>query len=128
MTDFGSDVSTFPDLDLSFAPLTGPRVVAEAIARRLSTPTGSLPFEPGYGIDVRGWVNETQRPGSPNRLARVVENQSLQEERVTDATAQIVFDAASSSLSLQITLVTADGPFALVLQVTALSVNLLSVG
>ena len=33
-TDYGIDVSTFPDLDPTFGLISGPRVVAENVARR----------------------------------------------------------------------------------------------
>ncbi len=58
MTDFVVDVSTFPDLDSSFTLITGRRVIAEAILRRLLTPRGGLAYDPDFGLDVRGWLNE----------------------------------------------------------------------
>ncbi len=127
MTDFGSDVSTFPDLDPSFSTLTGPRVVAEAIARRLSTPRGSLPFYPDYGIDIRSWVNETITRGKLAQFRRDLEAECVKDERVLTADASLAFNVKTNDMQIAITITTADGPFSLVLGVTAVTVALLTV-
>jgi hypothetical protein len=59
MADFGTDTSTFPGVDETFAPISGGRVVCEAVARRLLTPAGFLAFHPEYGFDVRSFLSES---------------------------------------------------------------------
>src|SRR5574337_487746 len=108
MTDFGQDVSTFPDLDPSFSALTGPRVVAEAIARRLSTPRGSLPFYPDYGIDVRDWVNESITRDRLAQFRRALEAEVVKDERVDSADSAIAFNTQTGEMQLSIILTTAD--------------------
>lgn len=127
MTDFGADVSIFPDLDPGFTPLTGPRVVAQAIARRLSTPRGSLAFYPDYGIDVRDWVNETITRDRLAQFRRMIEAEIVRDERVLSGSASLAFNTQTSDLQIAVTITTADGPFSLVLGVTAVTVSLLSV-
>jgi hypothetical protein len=56
-TDFGSDISTVPTLDPSFATLTGPHVLSQALLRRFTTPLGSLVDDPTYGLDIREYLN-----------------------------------------------------------------------
>lgn len=125
--DFGQDVAVFPDLDLTFAPLTGPRVVAEALARRLSTPRGTLPFSDNYGLDLRSWLNETIAPGRLGQLRRDLEAECLKDERVDSVASVAVLDAMQGALSIRLAITTAAGPFSLVLGVTAVTVAVLSV-
>lgn len=121
---YGSDISTFPDLDPSFSLLSGPRVVGEAIARRLTTPPGSLPDSSAYGYDVRQLLelelDEADLAEARAAIARQVEA----EERVLGADGIEVF-LVDERLSVRVQLVLAEGPFALTLQVSALSTSLL---
>ena len=127
MTDFGQDIAVFPDLDTSFTAMTGPRVVAEAVARRLSTPRGSLPFYPEYGIDVRDWVNETITRDRLAQFRRELEAEVVKDERIDDATGSIAFNPQTGEMRIAVNVTTAAGPFALVLGVTQVTVSVLSV-
>jgi len=57
-SDFGTDISVFPGLDETFTPVSGPRVLGEALAKRLATERGSLPFHPNYGWNVIVLLND----------------------------------------------------------------------
>jgi hypothetical protein len=127
-TDYGTDISTFPDLDGNFTLISGPRVVGEAIARRLSTRRGALVAAPGYGVDLRDWMNESIRLGSIDQLNRTVENECLQDERVFDAQASITFSAATQLMRVSVTLSLADRQFTLVLAVSATSLDIITAG
>lgn len=128
MTDFGSDVSTFPDLDPTFSPITGRRAVGEAIARRLETPRGGgLFYNPAYGYDLRSAMNSAQSPSSLAAIAAAVENEAVQDERVSAATATVTLDNATNIMRVSLALETAEGPFALVLAISAVSVDVLKV-
>ena len=127
MADYGTDISTLPDLDETFTPISGRRVVAEAIHRRLNTPRGALPFYPTYGLDVRQWLNASLTEAARFSLEANVEAECEKEERVQRASATARFDSASSSLALSIDLELFDGPLRLVLAISKLDVKLFEI-
>lgn len=124
--ELGTDVSTFPDLDPTFAPLIGPRVVAEALARRLTTPRGSLLGQPDYGIDVRDALNEGVSRASLFALKASIEAEAEADPRVAEVDVSLTFDPAAGSLRIVVAGTTAAGPFELVMAVTALTVEILT--
>jgi len=121
--DYGSDVSTLPTLDPLLGPLTGPAVVGQAVARRLRTPRGQLTFHPDYGLDLRQYVNGSLLPGALPALRAAIEQEALKDERVADAVATVEYLAASQSIRVSLQLLTSQGPFLLVLNVSALDVT-----
>ncbi len=128
MIDFGTDVSTYPDLDPNFGAISGPRAVAECCARMLETPRGSLVYAPNRGFDLRAALNESITTRVLDRLRSGIEQEAMKDERVLDATAQLTFIPSTSTLRVVLTLTTADGPFRLVLAVTSLSLTILDGG
>ncbi len=124
-TDYGTDVSALPDLDPSFAPRTGRAMVGEAVARRYSTPRGSLPSDSDYGLDLREFVHEQLTTATATRLKASIEAEAEKDERVLSASAVTTFVESTNTLTVEITLQLADGPFKLVLTVTAVSVEVL---
>jgi hypothetical protein len=127
--DFGTDVSTYVggDLDPTFAVISGRRVVAEAIARRLETRRGALLRDPNYGTDLRAWLNR-DFVGSAATLFRLkasVDREAEEDERVLSADATVTYEPAFQKLRIAIAIETAEGPFELVLAVSAVSVAIL---
>jgi len=119
MPDFGSDVSTFPDLDETFALLSGIAVIAQAIARALE--------DARYGVDLRQWLNESLESADVFHLQQTIETQCLADERVQAVSVRV---AQPSLYELRIAIdvePSQQGPFRLVLKVTALTIELLSV-
>lgn len=125
MPDFGSDVSTFPDLDPGFSSMTGARVLAEAMARRFTTPRGSLVGSPTYGVDVREWLNESMTRARLTEWARALEQEAEKDERIESAEVSLSYDSAAMALRISALLEAADRTFALVLVVTAVSLTIL---
>jgi hypothetical protein len=127
MTDYGTDISTFPTLDTSFSLMTGRRVVAEAIARRLSTPRGKLFWDRSAGTDLRGWLNDDLDPvRSPMAIGIAVEAECLKDERVAGAQVAVSFDVRTRTLRVRIALELIDGDsFSMVLGVDQVTVELL---
>jgi len=122
--DFGTDVSTFPVPDTSFATITGFRVLAEALARRLLTPRGFLSFHTDYGTDTRLYVNEAIDDSTLARIKAEVAAELRQDERVHDADATVAFTPATETLTITCQVVTAAGPFSFVLALSKLKVEL----
>ncbi len=128
MTDFGTDISTYPDLDPSFALISGQRAVAECVARMLQTPRGSLTYAPERGYDVRALLGESITDSRLAQIKRGIEQEAMRDERVGSASASLTYTFASQALTVSLALDTADGPFALVLGVTSASLTILDGG
>jgi len=125
-TGFGSDVLVFPGLDPNLTLVNDGRVVAEALARRLSTPRGSLPFHPDYGLDLRGYLNDAMTPERLYQLRAAAELECEQDERVQSAEVKASFSLATQSLRVSINVTTNTGDLRFVLNVSQVSVDLLS--
>jgi hypothetical protein len=117
--DYGTDVSTYPDLDDTFAPLSGIAVIAQAIARSLE--------DAQHGVDLRQWLNESLEAADIVHLQQTIESQCLKDERLQDASV-VVSQPSLYELRIAIDVEPSQqGPFRLVLKVTAITVEMLSV-
>jgi hypothetical protein len=122
MTDYGTDVSTFPDLDASFAVVAGPHVVGESLARRLTTPPGGLFYDSQYGFDLRNYLNEGGVPSRLPEIQAAVEREAIKDERVKDVGAAVTFDLPSATLKVTLRVTLGSGvTFSLVLAISAVT-------
>src|SRR5262245_39617990 len=101
MPDFGTDFSTYwsaagtPDLDPTFVPISGQRAVGEIIARRLTTPRGSLRRDPNFGFDVRQYASVKLTGARLIELRGGIREQCLAEERVLSVSMAIEQDVVA---------------------------------
>lgn len=123
---YGTDVSTFPDLDPQLRPISGQRAIAEAVARRWLTPLGALAYDETYGEDVRALLNSAVDSPRLQSLRGALVAQATADERVQSATVELSISGPAGGLSvnLRARLVSAAGPFALVLTITQLNADL----
>lgn len=129
MADYGSDVSTLTsagalDLDPYFRTITGAECVAQAIARRLTTPLGGLLDDPEYGYDLRALVHAPSGTDTIFEAQSEIEAQCLLDERVSDATVELSVEDEVLTCSVALTLFD-DKAFTLVLAVSAVTVEIL---
>ena len=125
MADYGTALSCVTDVDAGARIVSGNRVVAEAIARRLYTPRGRLIGYPNYGYDLTQYVNADLSPREIAAVRAEVAAECAKDPRVDRADVDIVF--ADESLTVTIVAHATEGPFTLVLAVSSLTVTLLSV-
>ena len=138
MADFGSDFSGVSDLDANWTFISGDSSAAkpnsitaltQALARRLTTPNGSLPYDSDYGYDVRDLVSSTRTPESAEAL---IEAECVKDERVDSCKCTITVagsGAGDTAWTISINCTTSTGDtFAFVLSVTAVTVTLLTTG
>jgi len=125
--DFGTDISTFKDGDLDpyFELIAGPRVVAEAVLRRWTTPTGALFYDPSFGIDVRGLLSAGTSSQSLFALRAALVAQAEEDDRVLSADVEVELNAPARTLLIRAQIRTAEGPFAMVVSIDHVSVELL---
>lgn len=125
-TDYGSDIHTPGGLDLDryFTFVAGAEAVLEVAVRGLSCAPGSLVDDPEWGYDLRAHAND--HDVSPRVIEAAVVRQLLRDERVRRADAAVTFDEATGRLTVACRLVLAEGVFRLVLDVSAVSVAVLT--
>jgi len=119
-TDYGTDFSTFPDLN--FRPIVQQEALGEAVTRMLS--------DARAGVDLREWLNNDVSGSDAYDMAQTIQAQCVTDERIAGARATIT-QPDRLSLLVSLALTPADGvtpPFSLVLSISALSVSLLSIG
>ena len=127
---YGSDLSTFAGsgggvgADPLFRPITGPRVVLEAVARRLMTPRGALLDFPDYGYDLQGLIGKRLTGVAKRRIESDIKAECEAEERVLSATIIDFVETALNSFRAQIQLTLAEGTFDLVLGVDEVTVRI----
>ncbi len=131
--DYGSDVSTFPvggvpDLDPTFAPITGTLAVAETVARGLLMPRGRLVDingEQRVGFWLRSYLGARIDARRLQEIKNGCEREARFDERVLTATAQVTHDSVTNTLTIKLSGQTRAGPFSLVLAVGKLTSELL---
>ncbi len=116
---YGTDGRTFldlgsgPDLDPLLLINADPRIVmAEALARRLTTIRGQLFYAPNDGWDLRQLVNAALSSGDLQSLQGTIQQECLKDPRVQIATVQLT--TSGSIVSIVINASGAAGPFEIV--------------
>ena len=124
MIDYGTDLSCVDDFTPSMGLSTGRRLLAEACARRLITPQGSLRRHPLYGYDVRGELNSDVSRADLARINANVNHQLLRDERIVSCSCQTTLKK-TGELQLDIALTDGAGPFSLTLKISDVTVQIL---
>lgn len=129
--EYGTDLRTFltgaPDLDPRFAIVDSSLVVAEACARRLVTPRGSLIGDPDYGYDLREFLGARISNVTRARIVAGVEEECRKDERVEAArvVSSELPTSANPRLRLRVAIVTSAEQLEFVLSVDRLSAEVL---
>lgn len=123
----GSDWLGLDDLDPNGELVSGKACVAQDLAHRLSTPRGGLFYDQSYGKDLRAYMEEGLTPERLAALPGEVSQECEKDERVESATVAVTYNNLTEKLSVKISILTAEGPFELVLEVSALTVDILKV-
>lgn len=124
--DFGTDFQFLAGLNPSLSLTSGVATLGQDIAHRLMTPRGGLFYDPDYGTDLRVYLNAPMTSQTLGALVNDATSECLKDERVQTCVVTPAFDAASSTLNLGFSCLTADGPFTFIISVTKASVALLS--
>ena len=119
-------MSCATDLDGSLSDVTGNPLLLEALVRHITSPRGSVIDAPNYGIDVRDYLGDDMTSEELGRLRGAVRAELLADERVLDVTVTTDFNSTTHYLKLGIVGSSAQGPFSMVLLVSAVTVQILS--
>jgi hypothetical protein len=121
---FGVDFACLTDIDLQLSLVGGLKNLGYAIGRRFYTDEGflfdSFEGDADYGKNILGRLNAGFTVAELAGLASQIEAQCRQDPRVKAAEVTVNQDTLSTSaLNVEILLETSEGPFALVMKVTA---------
>jgi hypothetical protein len=108
MAELGSDLGGVLDVDPALSVVSGRKALAQAVARRCSTPNGQLLWDVSYGYDLRGEVGAIVEASTVEGNIRT---QCLLEEEVEDAEVTVTLDQATKTLRAVVRLTDGDGPF-----------------
>lgn len=108
--------------------VSGARLIAEALFRRITTPRGRLLSDPNYGIDVFALLNAEMTPEYEATIPPRVRAECSKEPRVQDVKVTLVRVSGTVSREYELTIsgTTAEGPFELSLAVNDVNVRVLS--
>lgn len=126
MINYGHDLSCVDDLTPQMQVVSGLRLVAEAIARRLQTGRGELIDDPLYGYDLTAQLNNDVDPSDIGRINAAVTNECKKDTRIKEAVTSAVLTEAGE-LRVTISLLTGLGPFKLVVTADKFRVGITSI-
>lgn len=107
--NFGTDLSGIFDLDPNMSETSGLHGLGQALARRISTPRGTLISDPNYGIDVTGEVGDDLSPADISKMGAQIDAEFKKDERVFTSTTTVTF-SANGSLTINALVTPAGGP------------------
>jgi hypothetical protein len=128
LPNYGTDLSGITDLDATLAETSGLTMLGQALARRLITPRGTLCDDPNYGFDVRGYLNDDLAPADVARIAAGIDAELVKDERVFASSTTATLTAAGVLTTVTSVTPGAGPAFRLVLGITSVTVQVLSVG
>lgn len=124
--DYGTDIELLDDIGLRWNLVSGQTNLAMAIVRRLSTTRGALYYDLSYGFNLLGALNRTYTTSELAALRSQIVAEVEKDPRVDRCVASVL--VGQSTLTVELSIESADGPFDLVLGVNALSVEVLNAG
>lgn len=120
---FGTDFSALPDLNFNLK--SGLQNLEEALLRRLSTPRGGLFYDEQYGMDIRGYLNETFTASVEYELRVLSARQCETDERVLEVNVEVL-QFNTSSIELKLNVQTNGGEVTKILSITNVTVEVLN--
>ena len=111
--DYGNDTEAVSDLTFARRQVDGEIMMAQAMARRLTTRRGELFYAPDYGYDLRQFLKGSVPPTSV--INGNIENELLKDERIADVTAETTFNQLTETLTARVFGHGAEGPVDLTL-------------
>lgn len=107
--------------------VTGFENLGLQLIKRLSTPRGALFYDPNYGDDVRLFLNKPITPSTIKQIEYVVKTQCEQDPRVDNADVSVTYNQSILALIVTISITTFLGPFTLVISVSSLTIEMLTI-
>ncbi len=125
--DYGTGLAVVSDWPLRFTYASSFQNLANNLCRRLSTPRGSLAWDLNCGWDMRALLRDSLTPSAVAAAQSAIAAECEKDPRVNAASCVLTFIPQASMLTATISITGAQGPFAFVLSVDALTVALIKV-
>lgn len=122
---FGQDFQVLGGVNPSFQLVGGYTNLGQALCMRLQTPRGGLFYDADYGFDLRSYLNAAITRQVAAQIVGGVQSECLKDERVQVCTATLSVDLTQETLTVAVNVVTAQGPFSFILEVTDATVTLI---
>ncbi|MCL2724860.1 MAG: hypothetical protein FWD69_10535 [Polyangiaceae bacterium] len=131
VSGFGLDTSCTTSIR-SGQFVSGPRLVAEAAYRRLTTPRGMLrggDDERNYGFDMSELIGSVSTDSDAVSLEGKIRNELFKDERIltVDVNVTVTTSGPAVAFDVEIKATTREGPFTLAVRVSEVSVELLGI-
>lgn len=131
MTTFGRETSCTNSMRTG-RTVTGVRVVAEAVYRRLTTPRGMLrggEEEASYGLDLTEFVGTMPSKSVEASLPGRIAAELAKDERIekTDVDVLVTKSGPETTYGITVRCETAEGPFTLQLSASDVTVELIGI-
>lgn len=124
---FGSDFAGVDDLDANLTFLEGDKAemtaLAQATARRLTTPRNGLFYDLSYGEDIRSFVSDSIPPAL---VSKMLSAEVKKDQRIRDCTTVITVVGDTWTVIINPTATTGQS-FTLTISVSSVTVELLSI-
>ena len=108
-----------------FRTVSGRTALAQALYRRWTTDRGTLIDDPNYGTNLTDAINDDVGPSGIGEIVAAAGAEARKDERVRDIVGEGVL--VEGVLTLTFTVTDADGPFALTVSVSDVTVEILTV-
>lgn len=127
-TNFGRDLSCTTSIRTGRF-VSGPRLVAESLYRRLTTPRGMLrggDDESDFGLDLLDLVGSATTKNDAAALEGKIRSEAAKDERIESVDVEVltVTEGAVTSFEIAIDATTSAGPFSLQLRVEDVTIEL----
>ena len=123
--DFGTDLDFLSgDLSPIGGTISGFDIIAQAILIRLSTPLGGVIDAPDDGLSLTDYLSRGMTPGNVAALEGDIETQLVRDERIQSAKATVTL-GTDRTMTVDLSVDTAAGPFSLTLGVSDAGVKIL---
>lgn len=103
--------------------VSGKRLVAEAVYRRLTTTRGTLLYDPNYGLALVDLLGAEITPNQEAALPSRIKNELMKDGRIEDV--RVSLSKSGAAYTVEIEVECAAGPFDLVLSVSDLTTEIL---
>ncbi len=123
-SDFGASLDATRGIPRRWSLARGLKNLSNRLLRRFTTGTGTLAWAPDDGLDVRTFLSLEVTRANVELIQAKVAQQAERDEGILSARCEARFDGAGT-LTLALSMQTADGPFRLVLAATSLTVSIL---
>ena len=107
--------------------VSGYKSLGLQLIKRLSTRRGTLFYDKNYGDDLRLFMNKPINQAILDHIKYTIKSQCEQDPRVNNADVTVAYNSSTLALEADIFVTTFLGPFTLVISVTNLNVDLLSI-